>query len=933
MRLSTLALLLLAVAPPAVAQSPRTPIQKPLRTAVETWHEPDLIGVSLRSGTGLRVEQGELVPSGAAAPPASLAGIAGRWERAHHIADPDLERLRQRALARGALDVPDLALDLLLRLAPGSTRADSAAAIDALNALGEVVLAWPVARPVEPPQAPDFSHLQRYLEPSPTGIGAQRTLPLPGGPCYGTRICDIEYEFNAGHVDLPPIQIVGPPAATSPFGSHHATAVLGQLFALPDGAGITGGAYGAIPMHAAVFTHQSPAYNLPAALSNAIQALEFGDFILIEQQISGPGGDHVPSEWDPAVYNAVRLAVLSGINVVAAAGNGGRDLDDPAYNQMHAPFLAQNDSGAIVVGAGAAPGGSTSDRSRLSFSNYGSRVNLQGQGEDVVTTGYGALHNVFNEEYTDSFNGTSSASPVVTLAAAQVQSVYRSILGQPMWPRRLRATLVASGAPQTSGVHPATQSIGPRPDVSAALDAFERLRGCPQADPFQQQTAPWVGRRHAMLAYDARRARVVLFGGSDASLTLLGDTWVLQNGAWSLLPGTGPSPRADAAMAYDRRRDRMVLYGGRIAGGDAGDTWVLDGNTWSQQAVSGPGVMSDHAMAYDHVQEQVVLFASDGSATTTNTWQWNGAQWQGYGGSGPPKLRRAAMVYDPERERMVLFGGTRIGPADSGETWERAGTTWTLVSSSGPSPRFGAELVYDGGRRRSVLFGGALSAPFTKYGDLWEWDGVDWRERPQAQLPSARVYHRMVYHEAADTELVLGGDSVATIATRDLFLRARERQPGIPFCFGDGSGSACPCNNPSSAGDCRGCRNSTGNGSALRAHGVARYSSDTVRLEATGLPNGFGLYFAGPSYLAAGAGIPFGDGLRCLGGQIRRLGVRPSVNGTSFAPAPGAPLLSTFIVPGSAYGYQVWHRDNAAAGACTGAGFNLTNAVEILYAP
>ena len=48
------------------------------------------------------------------------------------------------------------------------------------------------------------------------------------------------------------------------------------------------------------------------------------------------------------------------------------------------------------VGAGAACAGS-SDRSRLSFSNHGARLDLQGWGQCVTTSGYGGSDEAWEE--------------------------------------------------------------------------------------------------------------------------------------------------------------------------------------------------------------------------------------------------------------------------------------------------------------------------------------------------------------------------------------------------------------------------------------------------------------------------------------------------------------------------------------------------------
>ena len=193
----------------------------------------------------------------------------------------------------------------------------------------------------------------------------------------------------------------------------------------------------------------------------------------------GPAGGsaYVPVEWFKPTYDAIVTATGNGITVIEAAGNGNQNLDGPSFstgNGGHWPFLAQNDSGAIIVGAGAAfQIGSDIDRSRLAFSTYGSTVDLQGWGEQVLTTGFGNFYasegaNLF---YTANFSGTSSASPIVAGAAALVQSKKKAFDGVPFTPAQVRQLLRDTGSPQQSGVFPSSQNIGPRPNVLAAIEA------------------------------------------------------------------------------------------------------------------------------------------------------------------------------------------------------------------------------------------------------------------------------------------------------------------------------------------------------------------------------------------------------------------------------------------------------------------------------
>lgn len=206
-------------------------------------------------------------------------------------------------------------------------------------------------------------------------------------------IVDIESNWNFSHTDLN-ASLIGPASAlVAQSNIDHGTAVLGILGGRNDGIGVTGIAYNSTIFTAARTT--AAGYDPAAAIVRATAALRPGDVILCEMQTDGPaagGNDLVPIEWESASYNAIQTAVGNGMIVVEAAGNGSQNLDDPIFNTGHSPFLANHDSGAIIVGAGGSPTGAAGDRSRLGFSSFGSTVDLQGWGENVVTTGYGDLY-------------------------------------------------------------------------------------------------------------------------------------------------------------------------------------------------------------------------------------------------------------------------------------------------------------------------------------------------------------------------------------------------------------------------------------------------------------------------------------------------------------------------------------------------------------
>ncbi|MFT7669729.1 MAG: plastocyanin [Planctomycetota bacterium] len=151
---------------------------------------------------------------------------------------------------------------------------------------------------------------------------------------------------------------------------------------------------------------------------------------------------------------------------------------------------------------------------------------------------------------------------------------------------------------------------------------------------------------------------------------------------------------------------------------------------------------------------------------------------------------------------------------------------------------------------------------------------------------------------------------------------------GIPYCFGDGGGTPCPCGNTGSAGS--GCNNSVSAGGAtISASGNPTVASDTLVLSASGCPTGnSGLFFQGATQVGGALGVSFGDGLLCAGGSIVRLQVAPT-DGSGTATSSIVISVKGGVSAGQTQNYQYWYRD-PAAGPC-GNGFNTSNALEITW--
>ncbi|MFT4542327.1 MAG: hypothetical protein ACI835_004795 [Planctomycetota bacterium] len=127
---------------------------------------------------------------------------------------------------------------------------------------------------------------------------------------------------------------------------------------------------------------------------------------------------------------------------------------------------------------------------------------------------------------------------------------------------------------------------------------------------------------------------------------------------------------------------------------------------------------------------------------------------------------------------------------------------------------------------------------------------------------------------------------------------------------------------------CQAASNSAGGGAQIDFSGGTSVNANVFSLHASGAaPSQPGLFFYGSAVTAA----PFGDGFRCVGGQVFRLGPPSTsdangelsrtvdMNAAPSASGPGQ------ISSGSSWTFQLWYRDPAAGGS----GFNLSSAIQV----
>jgi serine protease len=418
---------------------------------------------------------------------ASSPLVHGGLRRLFTQDEASLESRKLRAELRSGRELADLALYYQIPLPEGTVFADTQGLVAALNELDAIEIAYadPPAEPaaVKEPRlvtaaavTPNFQSLQGYLNAAPQGIDAFYAWGFAGGRGSGKiSIVDIEQGWRTTHEDLPALFHTWGINSSATDNVNHGTAVLGELAARDNGLGVTGIVnrakigYSSANQQVSWFT----IYSVANAVNNAGDVTGGpGGLILIEQHKQGPANsssctcntsqcDYIPMEYWQAEYDAIAQAVVEGNVVVEAGGNGSSNLDDAAYSSRF--NRSYRDSGAIIVAASF-----SSSRNPTCWTNWGSRIDVHAWGENVMTLGYGTYYNggTADKLYTSTFGGTSSASPIVTGAAASLQGVAINLGHGFLHPKTVRQILRDTGTPQVPG----SKNIGPMPNLRGALD-------------------------------------------------------------------------------------------------------------------------------------------------------------------------------------------------------------------------------------------------------------------------------------------------------------------------------------------------------------------------------------------------------------------------------------------------------------------------------
>lgn len=265
------------------------------------------------------------------------------------------------------------------------------------------------------------------------------------------------------------------------------------------------------------------------------------------------------------------------------------------------------------------------------------------------------------------------------------------------------------------------------------------------------------------IAYDLRRKRAVLFGGTwnelgDLTETFYGDTWEWDGSDWlERFPAESPPARTRYGMAYDAGRGVVVLFGGIGQDGTLGDTWEWDGESWVQRhPLTSPPARCCHTMFYDTQRGRVVLyggFHGDEINFYAQLWEWDGENWYSFTtmGDQPPGSSGADAVYDEMLNRTVFVS--------SSTTWVWKDYVWHRLSGTGPIARNHYGIVYDPFDEQIVLFGGRHQGQQSN--DTWVLRGETWQELDLPLSPDGRYGHVMFFDHNRQRMIVFGGYDAA----------------------------------------------------------------------------------------------------------------------------------------------------------------------------
>jgi len=405
-----------------------------------------------------------------------------------------------------------------------------------------------------------------------------------------------------------------------------------------------------------------------------------------------------------------------------------------------------------------------------------------------------------------------------------------------------------------------------------------------------------------------------------------GTAWVREAKLYAASPQSHDFVGTSAAVDGDTVAAGAYLGGGTTGTGPGqAHVFVHDGSAWTYQAllVDSDGVAGDRfGDAIDIDGNTIAVGAPGFHANAVFVYVRTGTSWSQEAVVRPDDLFGG----DALGFSVALDGDTLVvGAPENGlqgynsgaaYVFVRRGTTWTQQarlwrSDAASSDRFGTSVAVRGD---VALVGAVGDEAFSGAAYRFERTGTTWTETNKLVAEDRAI------DEWVGSSVGLDGDSYA-VGSRMNDQAGHQAgavyvfglvpgTPGSALCFGDGTGTPCPCGNDSpEAGE--GCLHSGGRGMRIVGAGSTSISADDLALAAQGCPHrNSGIFYVGRTSLAPGAVLY--DGLQCAGGDVRRFQGRYQDAGTAtdtdfVAQDPSG----VYFQPGVTYTFQYWTRDVA----------------------
>jgi len=433
--------------------------------------------------------------------------------------------------------------------------------------------------------------------------------------------------------------------------------------------------------------------------------------------------------------------------------------------------------------------------------------------------------------------------------------------------------------------------------------------------------------------------RVIIGAAEDSEGTSrAGAAYIFErNGAnWvevAKLIASNPNVGAEFGLSVSLSGDRAVVGAPRSdepAGQDTGSVYIFDkmGASWIETdrlAAGVPAAFDRYGRSVSIDGDTVVVgaFGDDDNGSSAGAgyaYRYNGVDWVSEGqllasdGANSDQLGIACALSGDVAVMGAWADDDNGNNSGSAFVFTRSGSVWTqsdklLAQDGDAGDLFGISVAIDGDTIVVGAVGGAGAAIQDGAAYRFTSDNmIDWDEQETLIAFDGTDGDAFGVVAIRGHTIVVGSHSDSDIDAEagSAYVFERTRDVGTNYCI----------SNP----------NSTGQAALISLQGSDIVADEDLELRTINLPGGVsGLYFFGPTRLQ----LPFGEGIRCVGGLFRRMNPPVHANGSGVATRTfnwTAPY-ATSITVGATQNFQLWYRNGAGGPS----GFNLSDAIESIW--